>query len=269
MVLLRREHDDGVVIEGTPLPMVGAVPFLMQASARNTPSRERKVRPQQTPKGRDASMARYSSVRHEHLQGKLGQRRQRRWDNLFALKAGLQTLIDVSAPTAGEDSVLPPSASAFTALFANPANMKLWESFEACSPEEQDLVLRLQGCHLGDADFAESVDLGSSPVHRYLRIERTIRTTLRRRHLPMGLFEQIETEIVSAFSADPDTVLVTAYGDSFSRLIQHGICQYLGLKSTSSDLDQRRITTIRNPSPELGFPLPPVMLSAIIAAAKS
>jgi len=266
MVVLRREHEEAIIIEGHALPWIDAVPFLAPAHARSAPRTPRKPRTHQAPNGRDSSATRYQAVRTLHMESKLGQRKQRRWDNLFSLKAKLQSLMEESSHKEKTDEPIVRSAqSGFAELFKSMEAMKLWDTFQESTPEEQELVLKLSNCHIGEA----SVDLGNSPMSRYLRVERSIRAALRRRHLPMGLLQRIEADIVTAFASDHDSVVVTTLEDSFSRLMQHGICQYLGLKSTSTDAEGRRITTIRNPTPELGFDVPTILLSAVLEHAKS
>ena len=65
----------------------------------------------------------------------------------------------------------------------------------------------------------EPIIVGQSPLFAYLRIERSIRTAMRRRHLPMGVLMHIERQIVEFFSVDSDGVMVTTLPDRLAMLL--------------------------------------------------
>ena len=50
---------------------------------------------------------------------------------------------------------------------------------------------------------------------------------------PQDLLASLEEELCFNFSLDPQTVLLSLESNSFSRLLVHGLCQYMELESTS------------------------------------
>lgn len=266
MVIVHNPYTgDAVLVEVVAsLPLLGAAHVPVASPRRAVPStpRRRDVPPMV---GRDNSTTRYQAVKDF----KLGVRRQRRWDNFLGLKHTLKALGHDEEE--GEEPIVPARASVLSTLLHDDSSMRAWESFVSCSPEEQSLIVRFAGLHIhGAASDHGALDLGvGSPARCYLRIDRSIRLAMRRRHVPLGLVEYLEAQIVESFTADAETVMLTELPDSYSRMLQHGICQYMGLKSASDDVDGVRVTTITHPDPALGFSLPSVLLSAILSHASS
>ena len=67
---------------------------------------------------------------------------------------------------------------------------------------------------------------------KFKNIDKHIRNLLRRQ-VAINTLENYEEKLVSTFSLLPDGVYISELPSSFDRLILHGVCQYLDLKSKS------------------------------------
>lgn len=256
MVLINEaEVQEPVLVDGCALPPLGSANTSVLEP--HVPGAQRPLRRREPPPmvGRDNSATRYEVVKHRMHQ--LGVRRQRRWENLMGLKAALSAMAPV-AEEKDEASIVQPTHTVLSSFLKSQEGLQRWEQLAS---EEAEIVRRLGRLSLGSF---EDLCQPQSPVHRYLAISRSIRTAMRRRHLPMGLFTRLEADVVEAFSADPAAVLVLQMTDSFQRLMLHGISQYLGLESNSETMASARVTTIKHPAPEMGFVRPEVLLSVLV-----
>lgn len=251
------EADEAVVVEGVVLLSKNAI-LPSTPLARPPPQAPQRIsvkRQAPPPTGRDNSASRYREIKYS----KLGSRRQRRWDNWLSLKAGLQALSPDRVDDGSTEPIAKACVSVFSTLVTSDEERQLWDKFELLSLQEQQAIVDLSKSDHSDPR------LSNGPMSCYLRIERSIRLALRRCNLPMGLVADMEKRTLAAFTEDPQALMVTSCPDSFSRLIQHGICQYLGLKSQSANTDDGlRITTICNPNPV--FAKPAVLLSTILTS---
>lgn len=75
---------------------------------------------------------------------------------------------------------------------------------------------------------------------KFKKVDKHIRNLLKRQ-VAIDTLENYEEKLVSAFSLLPDSVYVSELPSSFDRLILHGICQYLELKSKSMTFDSIKI----------------------------
>eukprot|EP00048_Salpingoeca_helianthica_P015432 m.226747 g.226747 ORF g.226747 m.226747 type:complete len:260 (-) comp17023_c0_seq1:234-1013(-) len=256
VVIHHPEAPQPVIVDGMALPSLGSANTSLLEP--HVPGEQRPLRRREPPPvvGRDNSATRYAAIKHRHHL--LGTRRQRRWDNLLGLKATLETLTPVDEH---EEAIVQPSHTVLTAFLSSPEGLERWEKL---SSEENEIIRRL--ARLSISTSFEDLHTPQSPIQRYRSINRSTRTALRRRHLPMGIFAAIESDVLEAFGADPAAVLVLTLGDSFQRLMLHAICQYLSLESNSETIDGARVTTVKHASPDLGFVRPEVLLSAILAS---
>ncbi|KAL9950514.1 hypothetical protein ACROYT_G043023 [Oculina patagonica] len=148
--------------------------------------------------------------------------------------------------------------SVFATLFTNEENMQIWNKFVSLSEEEQEVIVagKTKTAAVGkDIDRGSTDDDRNIPTERdavavaeksFNRIEGRIRGTLMNRRFPMGGLKHHEEEVISYFSVDPSAVMSSTVPSSFDRLLVHGVCQFLDLKSTSMDRNGNRIMEIEN-----------------------
>uniref|UniRef100_A0A1A8CT59 R3H domain containing 4 n=1 Tax=Nothobranchius kadleci TaxID=1051664 RepID=A0A1A8CT59_NOTKA len=165
----------------------------------------------------------------------------------------------------------PAIPSIFTEACTNGSYIESWNDFMNCSGEEQERLLSLL-----EQEEAKRKNYNNSQLLKdqrniypaftaqdcYLRIDRRLRVTLRRKQIPMGTLEVLEENLLSFFSAEPRSVYTTILGSSFERLLLHAICQYMDLVSASIDNNGRRQTEVANKQEE--FLPPDLLLSAYL-----
>ncbi|MEQ2262415.1 hypothetical protein XENORESO_010953 [Xenotaenia resolanae] len=134
----------------------------------------------------------------------------------------------------------PAIPSIFTEACTNGNYIEPWNDFMNCSGEEQDRLLSLleyEGAKRKNANQLLKDHRNVYPAFTaqecFHRIDRRLRATLRRKQIPMGTLEVIEENLLSFFSADPQSVYTTILSSSFERLLLHAICQYMDLVSAS------------------------------------
>ncbi|XP_013862742.1 R3H domain-containing protein 4 [Austrofundulus limnaeus] len=163
----------------------------------------------------------------------------------------------------------PAIPSIFTEACPNGNYVEPWNDFMNCSGEEQERLLSLleqeearrknTNQHLKDQ---RNVYPAFAAQECYLRIDRRLRVTLRRKQIPMGKLEVLEENLLSFFSAEPRSVYTTILSSSFERLLLHAICQYMDLVSASINYNGSRQTEVVNKQEEF---LPPnLLLSAYL-----
>jgi len=70
------------------------------------------------------------------------------------------------------------------------------------------------------------------PEEAFLAISGPVRSSMKK-HLPLGMLEVIDDQIVGFFQVDPDGVYVAEGLSSYQRLLAHACCAYNGLASKS------------------------------------
>ncbi|XP_053393756.1 R3H domain-containing protein 4-like [Mercenaria mercenaria] len=206
-----------------------------------------------------------------------GQKQARRCDNLREL-INMVEKEDIEL----DFNIFEPSISAFAELFNEHEKMKAWNDFVNSTEEEQLEFLQGEAQHPGNHGSSEesndlegnSSDLDSSwekmddkrSAHPsfsaeecFQRVDKNIRTMLKRRHKPMGLLVSLEEEIVNFFKEWPQSIYISKLSSSYERMMLHALCQYLDLISKSYDCDGLRQTQVENPQPE--FTVPQVLLT--------
>uniref|UniRef100_UPI00358FE822 R3H domain-containing protein 4 n=1 Tax=Myxine glutinosa TaxID=7769 RepID=UPI00358FE822 len=210
------------------------------------------------------------AVRNSDLvrQGK-GRQRQRRQENTRFL---LELLGREGFSTDGEDIEMheTQAPSIFAEVLTKKAYVQVWNEFMNCSGEEQErllqnIELRTQGqtrgapgdvgCHEVATDAAAEQVPGTgsnadnkvfSPGTCFQRIDRRLRSVLRRNHIPLGTLENLEDNVRSFFSEFPAAIYLAMLESSFDRLLLHALCQYLDLASSSRTLAGKRETRVKN-----------------------
>ncbi|XP_056270199.1 R3H domain-containing protein 4 isoform X1 [Pseudoliparis swirei] len=163
----------------------------------------------------------------------------------------------------------PAIPSIFTEACTNVNYIEPWNDFMSCSGEEQEKLLSL--LEQEEAKKRNSsrtlkdernVNPAFSAQGGFLRIDRRLRATLRRKQVPMGTLELLEGNLRSFFTAQPHSVYTTNLSSSFERLLLHAVCQYLDLVSGSSDVNGSRQTDVVNT--HTAFSPPGLLLPAFL-----
>ncbi|XP_022089182.1 R3H domain-containing protein 4-like [Acanthaster planci] len=209
-----------------------------------------------------------------------GHKRTRRYENTCFLLS----LVDET--DFGEVSIndfVESSQSVFEQLLSDRDSLEIWNDFMNRPEEEQEVFLRevatketprketgkkQEAGASEDAadknidnksDDKRTVHPAHTPEESFQRISRRLRTVLRRKHLPRGMLQNHEEDLVPWFTDDPGAVFISHITCSFDRLLLHAVCQYLDLQSTSYDCDGRRQTKVENSQDY--FSPPPLLLS--------
>ncbi|KAM9385090.1 R3H domain-containing protein 4 [Pholidichthys leucotaenia] len=163
----------------------------------------------------------------------------------------------------------PAIPSIFTEACINGNYKEPWNDFMNCSGEEQERLLSLLEQEEAKKKNANrllkdqrNVNPAFTAQDCFQRIDRRLRTTLRRRQIPMGTLEVLEENLLSFFNAQPHSVYTTSLSSSFERLLLHAICQYMDLVSASTNYNGLRQTEVVNKQ-EVFLP-PHLLLSAYL-----
>jgi len=84
-------------------------------------------------------------------------------------------------------------------------------------------------------DFAQTAN------ECFMRINRNLRSFLRRNRFPAGELQHLEEELVAFFVEWPSSVYVAQLPDGYRRLMLHAVSQYLDLDAHSFDVPGCRI----------------------------
>ncbi|XP_069818493.1 R3H domain-containing protein 4 isoform X1 [Dendropsophus ebraccatus] len=146
---------------------------------------------------------------------------------------------------------------------------KIWNDFMNRSGEEQEKVLvfleqevRKPREKVNKCKDERTEHPAYTPEECYLRINRSLRCTLKRRQIPMGTLEDLEEEMLSFFSVSPESVYIAMMENSYQRLLLHAVCQYLDLVSASSNFEGKRQMRVVNRNRE--FCPPELLLSSYL-----
>ncbi|KAL4658809.1 R3H domain-containing protein 4 [Arapaima gigas] len=156
----------------------------------------------------------------------------------------------------------PASPSIFTEACTNSCYVQSWNDFMNRSGEEQDQMLALleektrRSYTEKQSKDQREVNPAYNAQECFLRIDRRLRATLRRKQLPRGILEVLEEDLLQFFVAHPHSVYITTLGSSFERLLLHAICQYMDLVSASTDCNGARQTEVVNKQEEFSPPKP-------------
>ncbi|XP_026199723.1 R3H domain-containing protein 4 [Anabas testudineus] len=161
----------------------------------------------------------------------------------------------------------PAIPSIFTKACTNENYINPWNDFMNCSGEEQEKLL----CLLEEEDAKKkntnrllkdqrNVNPAFSAQDCFQRIDRRLRTTLKRKQIPLGTLELLEENLLNFFNAQPHSVYTTNLASSFERLLLHAVCQYMDLVSASTDNNGSRQTEVVNKQEEF---LPPTPLLSV------
>jgi len=88
-------------------------------------------------------------------------------------------------------------------------------------------------------------------------IRYTLKSMLKRHHLPCERISWFEDDIIPFFKEYPDSVYLRDLNNGFDRMLLHAVCQYLNLISKSFTRDGERYTQVENRRIEF---VPPIIL---------
>lgn len=218
--------------------------------------------PQQEPNQRrharnrsQKSKIQYYSSRNTGRKAKTGNRPMRRHENMCFL------LSLVDPEEIGEldfSDIVSNKKSMFATLLTNEENMKIWNEFVSLSEEEQEVIITRKtktkaldkdtkwGNTNEDRNIPTEQDAVAIAEKSFNRIAHRIRGTLMKKRFPMGGLKHHEEEVISCFSDDPGAIMISTVPSSFDRLLVHGVCQFLDLKSTSVKRNGDCIMEIEN-----------------------
>ncbi|EEB11204.1 conserved hypothetical protein [Pediculus humanus corporis] len=131
------------------------------------------------------------------------------------------------------------SKSGFSILLNDEEALEKWNEFISSSEEHQRKLLE-----------------NDKKKHAFPRpaINKTLRSLLRKKSVPLGMVEYFEGEIISFFSAEPQKIYISPVLSSFERLLLHSVSDYHHLAS----LKNAKLVRVENPKNE--FPLPSLLL---------
>ncbi|KAM9848492.1 R3H domain-containing protein 4 [Aulostomus maculatus] len=163
----------------------------------------------------------------------------------------------------------PAIPSIFTEACTNGNYIEPWNDFMNCSGEEQERLLSLLEQEVAKKKSTNpllkdqrNVNPAFTAQDCFRRIDRRLRTTLRRKQIPLGTLEGLEEKLLSFFNTQPHSVYTTNLPSSFERLLLHAVCQYMDLASASTDYNGSRQTEVVNKQEEFLPPTP--LLSAYL-----
>lgn len=206
------------------------------------------------------------AIRNSDLTPKAkGKKSQRRQENTRYLANLLEQ--DECSKDEGE-TLETASPTIFTEACTNGSYVEYWSDFMNRSGEEQDRLLALleeearRSNTTKPAKDQRELNPAYTAQECFQRIDRRLRATLKRKHVPMGTLVLLETDLLTFFGAQPHSVYITKLSSSFERLLLHAICQYMDLVSVSSDCNGARQTKVTNKQVEFLPPCP--LLSAYL-----
>jgi len=85
----------------------------------------------------------------------------------------------------------------------------------------------------------------NDPEEAFLSISQNLRQAFKK-HLPLGMLEALENEIVEFFTENPDTDYISSELSSYERLLVHAASSYNRLNSRSYDENGQRILLVEN-----------------------
>ncbi|XP_051531349.1 R3H domain-containing protein 4-like isoform X3 [Myxocyprinus asiaticus] len=134
------------------------------------------------------------------------------------------------------------SPTIFTEACTNGNYVEYWSDFMNRSGEEQERLLALleeeaQRIHSTKShkDQREG-NPAFSTQESFQKIDRRLRATLRRKQIPMGVLEGLESDLLGFFMAHPHSIYITKLSSSYERLLLHAVCQYMDLNSANGYL---------------------------------
>jgi len=161
-----------------------------------------------------------------------GSRRSRRYENTLVLLRGEAGGRDeaVHDEVSIEDLVpLTQSPRTFSRFLSENSMMGLWHSFIECR-DQANAGITSQSQKSSKKTNGKSTD----PEHAFHGICRKLRNILKQRHVPLGIVDDLEEQVVQFFATQPlNSTYECGPLDAYRRGLLHAISQYNSLKSFS------------------------------------
>lgn len=248
----------------------------LESEEEEVADRQRKLR-----KGRRAGYHGSSSSINAMGRKRMGANKARRVENL----RHLLTLAEKDDSFDLDYDIFEPSMSAFSELFNEKEKMQVWNEFVNSSEEEQERIISGRSVPYTILEEEEEEDFlmvdetqddktdkrkyhpSYSAEECFQRIDKKIRTHLKRKHVPLELLSKLEESVIEFFQSWPDSVYVQCLNGGFERMMMHGVCQYLDLQSKSIENNGERHTQVENTHP--AFYPPTILLSSYLQRSSS
>ncbi|XP_050401094.1 R3H domain-containing protein 4 [Patella vulgata] len=170
-----------------------------------------------------------------------GVRRARRTENLQYLV----NMVDKEECECDMVSLKEPHVSAFAQLFMDHEKMKIWNDFvngnggrKKKDQMDREIVEEEEWEEIPDKRV---VHPAFTAEESFRRLHSSFKKLLRRRHIPLGLLEKLEDEIITFFRDWPNSVFISEITCGFERLLLHHLCHFLCLHSSSKYTSQTKI----------------------------
>jgi len=178
---------------------------------------------------------------HTVRSGRGGVKKCRRYENQLDLVKNSD--LEESREVTIED-LSPNSSNTFARLLEDDELLGIWNEFVGGGGEGPSTGPTLSHANSDD------------PLSKVCR---KLRTMLRSRHLPLGLMDSLEENLLEHFSNKPLCTFESSPLDGFRRALLHALSQYNNLESWSMGQDKKsKVVRVRNKSNE--FSPPPVRL---------
>lgn len=197
---------------------------------RREPQEAREARPRPPPSPRSTRRAPFGAT----LKLKKGRRARHRYDSERSLFAIAE--IDPDEAPEAWDIINQDNNSRFRNLLDNETLLDQFlerEDFDNTTDTKKEVT-------------KDENELDRDPESSFLRISSHLRLALKK-HLPWGMFEHLEEQIISHFMQYPEKSYEVSDLSSYERLLAHTCSMYNSLNSQSFDKNGVRILKIVNP----------------------
>lgn len=190
----------------------------------------------------------------------LGKKRNRRYENALQLETWRE---EEEFEEITIHDLICQSNFGFTKLFENVENMEAWHTFITSTEETQKRIVEYRP---KKNNFNQNKTNGLSS---FQNIKFGLRNMLKKSHLPLGILNYLEAEVVTCFLKDPQDVYVSGHVSSFERLLLHAVSQYHQLHSFSVNEETTCVRIVKIYNPFHDFKLPEILLGQYLESKKS
>lgn len=219
-------------------------PVVAHSQRNNLPSKKK-----QPPRGDKIPLKRGRRSMHRYMEEK----------HLF--QSNLEDDFNIDDSPEGWDIGYPESRSHFTSLLtAN--NEMLLNEFVNNSEKVEAMIKkatrehwknsRLRKESLNDDCHNSSTEDVNDPEEAFLSIGQNLRHVFKK-HLPLGMLEALENEIIECFRENPGTEYISSELSSYERLLVHAASSYNKLYSRSFDKNGKRTLMVQNRNKKNSF----------------
>eukprot|EP00794_Sanderia_malayensis_P007910 gene7910-8765_t len=194
---------------------------------------------------------------HDLKRGK-GVRQQRRSENLFFLYSLVDTLNIENVDDA--DDYDDNHMTAFGELFIDPNKMQVWSEFMSMPEDQQQSYLqdmqKSKPCMKSREKTKDTFKDSVSGNPNFEKISKKIKDYLQTDKLSKESLCDFEEDLVSSMTDFPTSVLVLNIPSSYERMLIHGICQYMNLRTTTHKFKRKCLVEIESEDSSFSSPQP-------------